>query len=236
MRLALDAGHGMYTPGKRVPKELDPKETREWVLNDRVVKHLIRYLENFNVDILRVDDPIGTHDVPLRDRVRKANDFKADLYLSIHHNAFEGVWSGGGTSVYRYPSSTKTPIDLLQSFYNEVVNQTKLYGNRISPINEANFHVLRETKMTAILLENGFMDSKVDWPIIKTDEHAKKTATGIVNFLILNYGIRHIAFESSTYYRVITGSFKYRENAEARVEELKKAGFDSFISVYKKDQ
>lgn len=34
--------------------------------------------------------------------------------------------------------------------------------------------------------------------------------------------------------RVVTGSFKNRNNAEVRVDELKKAGFDSFITTFRK--
>lgn len=37
-----------------------------------------------------------------------------------------------------------------------------------------------------------------------------------------------------TYYRVVTGSFKSRKNANDRVDELKKKDFDSFIDIYKK--
>src|SRR5690554_7608262 len=38
---------------------------------------------------------------------------------------------------------------------------------------------------------------------------------------------------SGTYYRVVTGSFKNRSNAVKRQQELKKAGFDSFLDAYK---
>ena len=37
--LALDAGHYLATPGKRCLKSLDPKQTREWILNDRVTRY-----------------------------------------------------------------------------------------------------------------------------------------------------------------------------------------------------
>ena len=40
--------------------------------------------------------------------------------------------------------------------------------------------------------------------------------------------------ESELYYRVVAGSFKNRNNAEVRVDELKKAGFDSFITTFRK--
>ena len=35
-KIAIDAGHGLYTEGKRCLKSLDPNETREWQLNERV--------------------------------------------------------------------------------------------------------------------------------------------------------------------------------------------------------
>ncbi len=35
--IALDAGHGYNTIGKRCMKKLDPDQTREWYLNDRIM-------------------------------------------------------------------------------------------------------------------------------------------------------------------------------------------------------
>lgn len=40
--------------------------------------------------------------------------------------------------------------------------------------------------------------------------------------------------QDGTYYRVVTGSFKDRAQAEKRIAELKAKGFDSFIAIYKK--
>lgn len=37
-KLALDAGHGLYTDGRRIPKNLDPEQHREWWLSDRVCR------------------------------------------------------------------------------------------------------------------------------------------------------------------------------------------------------
>ena len=41
--------------------------------------------------------------------------------------------------------------------------------------------------------------------------------------------------KADTFYRVVTGSYKERENAEEKLEELKNAGFDSFLAVYEKE-
>ena len=36
LKIALNAGHYLYTAGKRCLKSLDKNETREWTLNDRI--------------------------------------------------------------------------------------------------------------------------------------------------------------------------------------------------------
>lgn len=43
--------------------------------------------------------------------------------------------------------------------------------------------------------------------------------------------MKKAAVANKTMYRVITGSFADKDNAEARMAELKKAGFDSFIDL-----
>lgn len=40
--------------------------------------------------------------------------------------------------------------------------------------------------------------------------------------------------DNNTFYRVVTGSYNNKSNAEIRVKELKDKGFDSFIDIYKK--
>lgn len=37
-KIACCAGHYLGTPGKRVPKTLDPNETREWTLNGMILE------------------------------------------------------------------------------------------------------------------------------------------------------------------------------------------------------
>ena len=50
-------------------------------------------------------------------------------------------------------------------------------------------YVIRYTTMPALLLENGFMDSTHDTPVILTAAHAGKTAQGIVDFLAKELGL-----------------------------------------------
>ncbi len=240
VRIALDAGHGINTPGKRCLKSLDKNETREWVLNNRVANYVEELLKGYeNVEVLRVDDVTGKRDVPLSERTKKANDWKADIYISIHHNAGINGGTGGGIVVYRYPNSSKFTKAMQKRLYDELIKETGLKGNRASPLGEANFHVLRETKMAAVLIENGFMDSRTDVPIILSDAHAKKTADGIVEFVVEHFKLKKKPVPKPTpkpatkgFYRVVVGSYKDKDNAIKQQEKLKKAGFNSFLAYY----
>src|SRR5699024_984624 len=102
-KLSIEAGHGLHTPGKRCLKSLDPNETREWVLNNRIVRYAIEGLKHYRgLEIQRLDDPTGERDVPLKERTDKANGFNADILISVHHNAGINGGSGGGIMVYRH--------------------------------------------------------------------------------------------------------------------------------------
>lgn len=187
MIIAIDAGHGMKTAGKRCMKKLDPKETREWYLNDRIADKVESTLtKNYDCKVLRVDDTTGKKDISLSNRVKTANNANADAYVSIHHNAGIGGKAGGGTVVFYY-SSKPERLAQANSFYKAVVDKTKLVGNRAQKVVKKGFYVLANTKMPAFLIENGFMDSSTDVPIILTDEHAEKTAQGIIDFIVSEY-------------------------------------------------
>lgn len=227
--IALDAGHGLYTAGKRCLKALDAKETREWVLNDRIVDKLQKMLANYDCKVVRVDDTTGASDVALANRVAKANNEKADMYISVHHNAGINGGNGGGTVVYHYndaPSKASA-----QRLYNAIVNETKLVGNRCDKTAVGDFYVINKTKMISLLVENGFMDSRADVPIILTDAHATKTAQGILNFLVSELKLAKIEkpAPSNVLYKVQVGAYSQKANADDMVAKLKKAGFDAII-------
>ncbi len=186
--IVMDAGHGLYTAGKRVTLKGYPS-TREWELNDRIMDIVQKELiNNYDCTVLRVDDTTGKKDISLKKRVKMANDAKADVYISMHHNAGVNGGSGGGTVVFYYSTNAKRR-EQAQKLYNYITDETKLYGNRCQRIINKAFYVIKNTKMPAFLVENGFMDSTTDVPIILTHEHAVKTARGIVAFLVEQFSL-----------------------------------------------
>ena len=87
-KIALTAGHYKYTSGKRCPKKLDPNETREWTLNNRIADKIESLLKSYEgYSLLRTDDTTGEKAISVEDRTAAANKFGADIYISIHHNA-----------------------------------------------------------------------------------------------------------------------------------------------------
>lgn len=181
--IALDAGHGMKTAGKHCMKSIDPHETREWYLNDRIADRVQELLSAYDCTVVRVDDTTGVKDIPLSTRVKMANNAKSDMYISIHHNAGINGGSGGGTVVYYYSEKDERRVQAMH-LYDSITTQTGLIGNRSGKVIKNGFYVIKNTAMPAFLIENGFMDSTHDTPIILTQAHAEKTAQGILNFLV----------------------------------------------------
>lgn len=231
LKVVIDAGHGRNTSGKRCMKKLDANETREWVLNDRIADKLTVLLKGYDCELLRVDDVTGAVNVSLEDRVKKANNWGADVYISIHHNAGVNGGKGGGTQVY-YTSSKAERKTQAQALYDSIVALTKLVGNRSSKVINQNMYVCKYTNMPAFLIENGFMDSSTDVPVILTEAHADKTAQGILNFLVKEFKLTKIvAVEqpAKTLYKVQVGAFSKLSGAEALRDKLKANGYEAVI-------
>lgn len=189
-KIALGAGHGINTAGKRCLKSLDPNETREWWLNDRICDKVEALLKGYDgYALLRLDDSDdGAEDVALATRTTKANDWGADFYLSVHHNAGANGTAAGGIVAFSYPGSSAGAA-WRDAFYDALIRHTGLKGNRSEPKTTANFYVLRCTTMPAVLLECGFMDSTTDVPVILTEAFADQCAAAIVEVLAARGGL-----------------------------------------------
>lgn len=190
-KLALGAGHCFNTPGKRCLKSLDPNETREWWLNDRIADTVEQELTCYDgITILRLDDSDdGADDVALATRVKRANEWGADFYLSIHHNAGINGGKGGGIVAYSHPKAGGESVSWRDELYEALVEHTGLRGNRSTPKATADHYVTRNTKMPAVLLELGFMDSATDVPVILTEGFAAGCAAAIVEIIVHKAGL-----------------------------------------------
>ncbi len=230
-KLVLSAGHGINTAGKRCMKALDPNETREWWLNDRVCDYITKYLKEYDgFELLRVDDYDDGKDNPeLSTRTKAANDWKADFYLSIHHNAGANGTTAGGIVAFSHPNASAESVAWRNDLYDALIKHTGLKGNRATPKTTADFQVLRETKMPAVLLELGFMDSKTDVPVILTDDFADNCGKAIVEVIAKRAGLKKKATSTKKIYRVQVGAFSTQANAENLAKELEAMGYQTII-------
>lgn len=229
-KIALNAGHGLNTAGKRCKKSLDKNETREWFLNDRICDKIEKKLKSYDgYELIRLDDTTGKTDVALKTRTDKANKFGADFYLSIHHNAGVLGGKGGGVVAFTYTKADKKTTEWQKALYDRIIKYTGLKGNRATPLAKQNLHECRESKMPCVLLECGFMDSKTDVPIILTDDFADKVATACVEVLAEKGKLKKKAVDSNKVYRVQVGAYSNKENAERLQKMLKADGYDAII-------
>lgn len=225
-KIALGAGHGINTPGKRCHKELDPNETREWWLNDRICDHVESLLKDYEgYSLLRLDDSDdGKENPELAERVGRANSWGADFYLSVHHNAGVKGGKGGGIVVFSHPNASKASVEWRDALYDALIDHTGLKGNRATPKATSDLYVLRKTTMPAVLLELGFMDSRTDVPVILTDKYAQNCAKAIVEVLVERGGLT-----KKVKYRVQVGAFGKKANADKLAADLKAKGYQVYV-------
>lgn len=233
--IVLDAGHGYSTPGKRTPDGM-----REYEFNRVVANYAKAELEKY--EGVRV---MFTHsdqrDVPLKERTDNANKAKADVFVSIHANAFgSGGWNdANGIETFIHPQTPTATLNIAQAIHRELIAKTK---RRDRGVKRANFHVLRETNMSAVLAECGFMTNREEAALLKTDVYRKLCAEAIVEGLVKYYGLKRKATpkpkpaqSSDTLYRVQIGAFSVRDNAEKMLADAKAKGFkDAFIAEVKR--
>lgn len=202
-KLILDAGHGGSDPGA-TSKGLKEKEfTRQIV--DRIKEKLSIY----NVKIL--ETRCNDEKVTLGERCRMGNLLGADLFVSVHINA------GGGTGyeTYIHPSVANDMKHKRMQTYFHHQNVFKDRGKKT-----CNFQVLRDTKMPAILTENGFIDNENDVKLLQTkiNEIASYHVYGIVKTLDLKE-------VDPTVYYIKTGTVKGIEEAEKVANNIKNLGY-----------
>ena len=180
--IGLDAGHGLNTAGKQTPDGI-----KEWTLNDKVRDKIVAILKDYDVKIINVDNDEGRVDESLASRLNAYLNANVDAFVSIHHNAYTGTWNGAtGVEVYTDRNCTTKDSELAKAIYEKLSAYTGLKGRGIK---KANFAVINQNKIPAVLVEGGFMDGSNDYKVITSDAgqsgYARAVAEGLIKFLNL---------------------------------------------------
>jgi len=174
--LCFDYGHGGSDPGAEY---MGRKESDDVLGLGRAVAAELRR-HRVVVDETRVSDMA----VSLTKRTGFENKQVYDYFISFHRNAFKPE-QAAGVETYTFINPGAKAKELANKIQNALVGVG--FGNR--GIKEANFHVLRETKAPAVLIEIGFIDNTQDNALFdsKREEIVKAIVGAILSHLGLLY-------------------------------------------------
>jgi N-acetylmuramoyl-L-alanine amidase len=226
VRLCFDYGHGGKDSGAVYNGR---KESNDVLSLGRAIATEVRRY-GVIVDETRTSDTAVT----LGDRSDFENKNTYNYFISFHRNAYVPE-KAKGVETYTYLSPGKSSKGLAKRIQASLV--TLGFVNR--GVKEANFHVLRETKAPAVLIEIGFIDNTNDNNIFDSNrsEIIKALTKAILTEISISYienSVQPEAASGQTLYRVMAGSYSVRENAANQVHRLKEAGFDAAIMVFNK--
>ncbi|MED1014852.1 N-acetylmuramoyl-L-alanine amidase [Bacillus atrophaeus] len=222
VKIYIDPGHGGTDSGATGNGLQEKALTLQIALALRTI--LTNEYEDVSLRMSRTSDQF----VSLDDRTDAANSWGADYFLSIHINA------GGGTGFesYVYPG-VGSPTTTYQSHIHGEVLKAADFADRGKKL--ANFHVLRETAMPALLTENGFIDTAADANKLKTSSFIQSLARGHANGLAQAFNLKKKP--SDSLYKVQIGAFKVKANADSLASSAKAKGFNAIVllkdSLYK---
>lgn len=234
--IGFSYGHGLYTSGKQIDSNMGVGVIKEFTLNKKTGEYCREYLlANYsNVQVVYLNDPTGQVDTPLSQRTSKANSLKVDAVIDFHHNA------GGGTGiiVYKYTSTSAKTDQLAQAICDELLASPGNKGNRWSNLLRENFHMVRETNMPSVLIENGFMDNKTDVNKIITEDYQKKSGASIAKGIAKVFGLQKKTTSSTPTPAPVTpttsGSYTVKVNTDVlNVRTGPGTGYNPVTSVKK---
>ena len=221
--IMLDAGHGGRDPGAVYKGRQEKDDTL------RLVLALGEILQNNGLDVeyTRTTD---VYESPYQ-KANEANKAGVDYFISIHRNSFpvDNVAAGVESLVYDL-SGIKLEMAEEINEQLETIGFVDL-GVKARP----NLVVLQRTKMPAILVEVGFINSDTDNQIFDEnfEDIAQAIARGILDALDVDKENVIPPRPMPRRYTVQTGLFRNRQYAENLKEELVEMGFPARIDQSK---
>lgn len=172
--LVIDPGHGGSDPGAQ---GFGLQEKNEVLKIAQKLRAELTPYKDLRVLLTRTSDTA----VSLRDRTNFANNNNADMFLSLHINGFHDPAALGyeDFSYNQLPTTHKT-VQMQRRFTTPL---GKLYldnSSRNRGSKQANFFVLRETRMCAILFEFGFITNRVDNNLLRSDSFVNQIVAILV--------------------------------------------------------
>ncbi|WP_344911713.1 peptidoglycan-binding protein [Amphibacillus indicireducens] len=179
VKIFLDPGHGGRDPGGQ-GYGLDEKD----VVLDIALK-LADILQNqylyVDINLSRETDRF----IELEDRSKMANAWGADFFLSIHTNAHNGTTSGFETFIHSGNVSQETRARQI-TIHNYIMKNLSAIDRGQKT---ANFSVLRNTSMPALLVEYLFIDNYAENQLLRTSSYRSHLAQITAEAIAQSFGL-----------------------------------------------
>lgn len=176
VKIYIDPGHGGTDPGA-VSNGLREKDLTLQIATR--IKDILAGYKDVSTKMSRTGDTFPS----LSARTNEANAWGADFFLSVHINA----GGGQGYEDFIYTTSNKDTKTYQDNIHAEIM---KLIEMKNRGQKTGNLHVLRESKMPAILTENGFIDNTSDASQLKKSAFIEAIALGHVNGIVKSFNLK----------------------------------------------
>lgn len=226
--IQIDKGHTVVGGGCVGAKRLLDESYENRQVGDR----LIAKLKSMGATVIDVScDRASNSSTQLNTIVSNSKKNPGHLLLSLHLNA------GGGTGAEIFTTANSGATDSAKQMINTYCSEL---GLRNRGHKTANFAVLKNTSIPAMLLELIFVDNDADkakWDSLSYDQ--------IIDAIIKGLGYEATTApvepekpstpDSNILYRVVVGTYGDRANADAMISKLEGDGYPAFPVAYIKD-
>ena len=216
-KIAIDAGHGGSDPGAVFEGRQEKDDNLRLAL---AVGDILKQ-NGQEVFFTRTEDVYQT---PFQ-KATAANESGADFLVSLHRNSspIPNQYTGVETLVY---NKAGEKLEMAENINREL---EEVGFRNIGVKERPGLVILRRSRMPAVLVEAGFINSEEDNRLF--DEEFDRIAQGIAQGILDTVQSSSAADipEEQTYYRVQTVAFRNPENAKRQLEKLVSEGYPAFI-------
>ncbi|HLV09868.1 MAG TPA: N-acetylmuramoyl-L-alanine amidase [Halanaerobiales bacterium] len=208
-RIVVDAGHGSIDTGTSY------RNIYEKDINLAVAKYLSTELKRYNIIpiMTRTEDKLyqNSRNEDIRYRPRVADEYSADLFISIHTNNYPSSQPAGSQIFYK--SNSGESKKLAESIQLKLIT-IREENNRV--IKSGDYYVLNKINCPGVIIELGFLSNPSDRQLLIDKDYqqqlAKAIAKGIVNYLQSGFGKQN-SVES-----ILVNSLSKEENQRGNID------------------
>ncbi len=170
-RVAIDPGHGGEDGG------CSNGDILEKNLNLEIALLLEKKLQAMGLETMLIREDSDTH-MSLEERVQRAQEAKADIYVSIHQNSYDGKNPDSVSGIETwYCGSSQGSRRLAQLVHKGTVEKTGARDRELRQTDE--LYVIREASMPSCLIETGFVSNTEECGALASAEYQEEIAAGI---------------------------------------------------------